>query len=168
MKLAALVFLISAFFNTVVARASTYPFTISAAPQTPILIVTGSETIVDGTAVPAPYFVLNSLTLSWTGNGIANVVSVFLKSADSTVECAFNANDLKDMFPDAVSKRGNVVILSGQTITSHPFGCGSVKVANPASTSFNIPVTIESVAIITGGDNGDLQKIRATTQIVIQ
>ena len=118
-------------------------------PQKPVLIPVGSGTVLDGQPLEAPYFLANSVHVSWTGPEKITLLLLELKADDNSYTCAYSGDQLSRIFPNNVDASNHVVIdpKVDLIVTSQEFGCAKVSIPSPIPDSVNIPFTAKLTAI---------------------
>ena len=139
--------------------------TVTATPNSPILIPSGSGTNLNGQALNPPYFVLNSIGVNWTSdeNLVLSAVRIYSSDSSATVDCVSFGNDLDGLFS---YKPMTPVVLQPGSYSSKPLGCGDLNLPTPLASNFDIPVTVEVTAVTVV--NGNPVTVTSSAMVHVQ
>lgn len=139
-------------FATSSAFAGQFRFTVN--PFSPVLIPTGNSVYTSGPV--APYFSINNLDLTWSGNGELEVLAILIRSKDGKVSCNMSGSGVAALFPTSLVHdypKG----CSGVTVGTSPVNAISGNVILPATSSKDCSVHVQSDSFYCDGLAIDIQ-----------
>ena len=127
------------------------------------------STTVNGSTITAPYFLINSVNLSWKGPGSLLVVAMTLLShnSDTDVRCAVAGDNLAVMFPTQLNN-GNVIIPANTSVVGGIATCTGMAAPVPLPTLLNIPVTLTVIGVALDANGLPVATVDAKTELVVQ
>jgi hypothetical protein len=151
-------------------------------PTQPVAIPYGTTTVL-GNPVTAPYFLLNSVNLTWVGaNGDSlEVVTILMQTppnygttptggtttTNTPVTCGISGDQLAAAYPN-YNNNGNVVLPPGVTATSGPMPCSGFTLPTPLPTSLAIPIQVEVIGVLIDGNGNAAGRVQQTQNITVQ
>src|ERR1700728_3570753 len=129
-------------------------FDIRVNPASPVLIPTGNSIYTSGPV--APYFSINNLDFTWSGNGELEILAILIRSKDGKISCNMSGTGVAAIFPTSLvndSPKG----CSGVTMGTSPIDPISGNVILPSTPSKDCSVNMQSDSFYCDGLAIDIQ-----------